>query len=232
MKAAPHTLKAFDEDLEQLRAMVSELGGRVEAAIFEAMAALVQGDTGRARNVVADARLDLAAAQVDRRAVQLIALRCPLADDLREVLAALKISDLIARIGNCAKGIARRTVHLGDGPRFEQLTSIAGMAQSVLTMMKAALDAFATRDDRAAAAIERMDDAVDAYHASIFRSLVDEMTRDPRRITAATQLLIVSQKLERAADHAVSIAALVHFAVTGDERVRPAQPPVEPGASP
>ena len=223
MRAAPHTLTAFDEDLEQLRALVSELGGRAEAALFDAMAALVQFDEGRAREVAAaDARIDTLAAEVDRRAVQLIALRSPLADDLREVLAALKIAGLIARMGDCAKNIARRTELLGAFPRFGQLTSIAGMAQAVLAMVKASLDAFSARDPRAAAAIERMDDTVDAYHACIFRSLIEEMASDPRRITAASHLLMVSQKLERTADHAVAIACHVHFLVVGSEWTRTA----------
>lgn len=216
MKSAPHTLKVFDEDLERLRALVSELGGQVEAAVFDAVAALIQGDGGRARAVTGAVRkIDALAADVDRKAVELIALRSPLADDLREVLTALKIATLAARVGGCASNIARRTALLGTRRRLAQLTSIAGMAQPVLAMVKAALDAFAARDPDAAARLAEMDDTVDAYHACIFRSLIQEMTRDPRQITAASHLLIVSQKLERTADHAVSIAGQVHFAVTG-----------------
>ena len=227
MKSAPHTLKIFDEDLELLRALVSELGGCVESAIFDAVAALVQRDEGRARAVLdSHGKIVALAAEVDRRSVQLIALRCPLADDLREVLAALKIAGSIARMGEAARSIARRTELLGTGPRFDQLTSIAGMAQPVLAMVKAALDAFVARDSGAAPRLAEMDDTVDAYNACIFRSLIEEMMRDPRRITAATHLLIVSQKLERTADHAVSIAGQVHFAATGEPWTAP--PPSPP----
>lgn len=216
MRSAPHTLKVFDDDLDRLRALVSELGGHVEAAVFDAVAALIQADDGRASAVITGAaKMDALAADVDQRAVELIALRSPLADDLRDVLAALKIATLAARVGGCATSIARRTSMLGHGRRLTQLTSIAGMAQPVLAMVKAALDAFAARDEHAAARLAEMDDTVDAYHACIFRSLIQEMTRDPRQITPASHLLIVSQKLERAADHAVSIACQVHFAVTG-----------------
>ena len=213
MTAAPHTLSVFDDELEQLRALVCEMGGRVEAAVGEAVGALVGLDEARAATVVAgDARIDALAARIEVEAVQLIALRAPLADDLREVLAAFKIADLIARIGDCAKNIAHRADLAGDCRGSAPLKSLVNMKDAALAMVKGALDAFTARDPAAAERIAAMDDAVDRYHACISRALVELMAEDPRHIATATQLLFVSQKLERVGDHAVGIAKMVRFA--------------------
>lgn len=213
MKAAPHTLSVFDDDLDRLRASVCEMGGRVEAAVADAVAALVQGDPDRARRVIADDfKVDALAAGIERTAVHLIALRSPLADDLRDVLAAFKIAGLIARMGDCAKNIAHRVETIGDARALAQLTSLGTMANEVGAMLKATLDAFARRDGAAAARVAAMDDAVDSWRASISRSLIDHMARDSRSIAAATDLLFAVQKLERIGDHAVGIAEMVGFA--------------------
>lgn len=217
VRAAPHTVTVFDDELEQLRALVCEMGGRVEAAVGEALGALVDLDEPRARAVVAgDARIDALAARIELEAVQLIALRAPLADDLREVLAAFKIAGLIARMGDCAKNIAHRAALAGDCRGIGALKSLVNMKDSALTMLKGALDAFTARDPAAAGRIAGMDDAVDSYHASITRALVALMAEDPRHIGAAAQLLFVSQKLERVGDHAVGIAEMVRFAAGTD----------------
>jgi phosphate transport system protein len=213
LKAAPHTLSVFDDDLDRLRASVCEMGGRVEAAVADAVTALVQGDPERARRVIEDDRkVDALAAQIERTAVNLIALRSPLADDLRDVLAAFKIAGLVARIGDCAKNIAHRTKDIGDARGLPQLASLGTMEHEVSAMLKAALDAFARRDGEAAAKVAAMDDTVDTWRAAITRSLIEHMTRDSRSIQAATHLLFAAQKLERVGDHAVGIAEMVGFA--------------------
>jgi len=204
------------DGLEELRAMVCESAARVEAAVFNAVAALVQADGEKARSIVAaDTRIEDIAAAVDHSAVHLIALHRPLANDLREVLATFKISGVLVRMSDCARNIARRTQLLSSGRRLDQVTMIAGMAQAVLQMMKTSLDAFSGRDLDAAAVVRQMDCTVDNYYESIFNSLVDEMAKDPQRITAATHLLVVAQKLERTGDHAVAISRLVEFALAG-----------------
>jgi len=212
-KAAPHTLTVFDDDLDRLRADVCEMGGRAEAAVADAVRALVQGDVERAAKVIAgDARIDAFAAAIERTSIHLIALRNPLADDLREVLAAFKIAGLIARMGDCAANIARRVDDIGDCRGLAQLSSLAAMAEEVGAMVKAALDAFARRDGPAATRIEAMDDAVDRYLASISRGLIDHMAADSRSIRRGTDLMFAAQKLERIGDHAVGIAETIRFA--------------------
>jgi len=218
VRAAPHTLSVFDDDLDRLRADVCEMGGRVEAAVGDAVLALVQGDTRLAALVVLDdLKVDALAAGIERTTVRLIALRSPLADDLREVLAAFKIAGLIARMGDCAKNIAHRADAIGDCRGIAQLRTIAAMGVEVAAMVKAALDAFAHRDGVAAAQVEAMDDAVDRYRACISRELIALMAADPRTIGAAIQLLFTAQKLERIGDHAVGVAAMVRFAAGGEE---------------
>ncbi len=213
MRAAPHTLTVFDEELEQLRALVCEMGGRVEAAVGGAVAALVQGDPARAAGVVADdARIDAQAAEVERTAVHLIALRSPLADDLREVMAAFKIAGLLARMGDCAKNVAHQVEAIGDCRALAQLKTLAAMGGEAAAMVKAALDAFAHRDAAAAARVAALDDAVDRYRSCISQGLIALMAEDSRRITAATHLMVAAQKLERIGDHAVGIAEMVRFA--------------------
>jgi len=217
LRAAPHTLSVFDDDLDRLRASVCEMGGRVEAAVTDAVAALVQGDPDRALRVIGDDRkVDALAAEIERTAVHLIALRSPLADDLRDVLAAFKIAGLIARMGDCAKNIAHRTQDIGPVRGLSELANLGTMAKEVGAMMKVAFDAFARRDGAAAARVADMDDVVDRWRTSITRGLIDAMTRDSRSITAATHLLFAAQKLERIGDHAVGIAEMVGFAAGAD----------------
>lgn len=216
MEASPHTLKAFDDDLNQLRALICELGGYVEQGIANAVAAIVQSDTDRAASVLANhARIAALVSCIEREAMQLVALRAPLADDLREVLSAFKIVNLIARMGDCAANIARRALLLAAARPIAEIRTIATLGGAVVAMAKAALDAHAVRDPKAAARVVAMDDEVDALHAGLFRALVDHMTRHPDTITAGSHLIVVAQKLERAADHAVSIASSVHYAATG-----------------
>ena len=215
MQAVPHTVKAFDDDLDRLRALVCELGGRAEAAVADAVAALVNADPGRGEAVLAgQERVEALVARIERETVQMIALRSPLADDLREVLAAFRIVTLIGRMADNAANIARRALSLGEF-RAEQMRTIAAMGEAVTAMVKAALDAYATRDPAAAARVTAMDDTVDAFHCGLFTSLVQLMTRQPETITAASHLLIVSQKLERVADHATTIGSIVQYVATG-----------------
>lgn len=216
METNLHTLKAFDEDLDRLRALVCELGGRAEACLSGAVRALVGSDTQRAEAVLADHRRTAELAfRAEREGVQMIALRAPLADDLREVLSAFKISGLIARMNDCAVNVARRSM-LIDGVRaIPEMRAVQTLGETVAAMVKGALDAYSRRDAAAAAGIVAMDDEADSLQSGLFRALVDHMTRYPETITAASHLLIAVQKLERAADHAAAVAGIVHYAATG-----------------
>ena len=212
-----HTLKAFDEDLDRLRALISEMGGLAEHAISEAMRCLVQRDVDGAQRVVAeDKKLDILEIETERRAVQLIALRAPMAGDLRDVVAALKISGVVERIGDYAKNIAKRVPLLENVAKIEPLSLLPEMARIAAGMVHDVLDAFVERDAAAAVHVCERDDAVDDFYDSIFRTLLTHMMENPHNIGQSAHLLFVAKNLERIGDHATNIAEMVYYAATGD----------------
>jgi phosphate transport system protein len=214
--ASGHTLKAFDDDLNQLRASIAEMGGLAEAAIADAMRALAARDSDGARQVVEDdKRIDAMEAEIERLAVQIIALRAPMADDLREVVAALKIVGVVERIGDYAKNIAKRVPAIEDSANLRPLSLLPEMARIVSEMVRSALDAFVARDSARAESVCERDRAVDDFYNSIFRTLLTFMMESPNNITPATHLLFVAKNLERIGDHATNIAEMVYFAATG-----------------
>jgi phosphate transport system protein len=216
MATTGHTVKAFDEELDQLRATICEMGGLAEAAIRESMEALVRRDTEAAKAVVErDRRIDALEAEVERRAVQIIALRAPMADDLRDVVAALKIAGVVERIGDYAKNIAKRVASVEDS-KIRPLSLLPEMARIAGEMVQNVLDAFAARDPEKAAQVCERDAAVDDFYNSIFRALLTHMMENPHNITPATHLLFVAKNLERIGDHATNVAEMVYFAATGE----------------
>jgi phosphate transport system protein len=212
-----HTLKAFDEDLDRLRALISEMGGLAEHAISEAMRCLIQRDVDAAQRVVADdKKLDILEIETERRAVQLIALRAPMASDLRDVVAALKISGVVERIGDYAKNIAKRVPLLENMGKIEPLSLLPEMARIAAEMVHDVLDAFVERDAAAAVRVCERDEAVDDFYDSIFRTLLTHMMENPHNIGQSAHLLFVAKNLERIGDHATNIAEMVYYAATGD----------------
>ena len=211
-----HTVKAFDEDITRLRGLIAEMGGLAEVSIEEAMDALVKGNVDIARQVIErDKRIDALEMAVDRLAIRILALRAPMADDLREVIASLKIAGVIERIGDYAKNIAKRVGHIEGRKRFEPLTLLPAMAEIASEMVHDVLTAYAARDAVAAEEIISRDTRVDAFYDSIFRNLVSYMVENPATISTAAQLLFVARNLERIGDHATNIAEQVHYTVTG-----------------
>ena len=213
---AEHTVKAFDEDITRLRGLIAEMGGLAEVAIQEAMQALVTGDEELAAGVVErDLKLDRLESEVDELAVRVIALRAPMADDLREIIAALKIAGVVERIGDYAKNIAKRVGRIEGRNRFEPLTLIPAMGDVCVEMVHDVLTAFAARDPVMAREVIATDDKVDAFYDSIFRNLVSYMVENPATISSAAQLLFVARNIERIGDHATNVAEMVHYAATG-----------------
>ena len=211
-----HTVKAFDEDITRLRGLIAEMGGLAEVSVNEAMDALVRGQEDLARTVIQrDKRIDEMEMEVDRLAIRILALRAPMADDLREVIASLKIAGVIERIGDYAKNIAKRVGHIEGRARFEPLTLLPAMAEVASEMVHDVLTAYAARDAEAAREIVLRDAKVDAFYDSIFRNLVSHMVENPTSITTAAQLLFVARNIERIGDHATNIAEQVYYAATG-----------------
>ncbi len=213
---AEHTVKAFDEDITRLRGLIAEMGGLAEVAIAESLDALVRGDEELAEKVVSrDKRIDALETEVDKLAVRIIALRAPMADDLREVIAALKIGGVLERIGDYSKNIAKRVGMIEGRGRFEPLTLLPTMGELAGEMVHDVLTAYAARDPDLAREVIATDAKVDAFYNSIFRNLVSYMVENPSTISSAAQLLFVARNIERIGDHATNVAEMVHFAATG-----------------
>ena len=213
---AEHTVKAFDEDITRLRGLIAEMGGLAELAIEEAMRALVSGDEGLGAEVVArDRKIDALENEVDAMAVRTLALRAPMADDLREIIAALKIGGILERVGDYSKNIAKRVGRIEGRSRFEPLTLIPAMGELAAEMVHDVLTAYAARDPELAREVIERDAKVDAFYDSIFRNLVSFMVENPATISSAAELLFIARNLERIGDHATNIAEMVHYSAVG-----------------
>ena len=230
---AGHTLKAFDEDLDRLRALISQMGGLAEHAIRESMRCLVQRDLeGALRIVENDKKLDALEAETERRAIQILALRAPMAGDLGDVVAALKISSVVERIGDYAKNIAKRVPLLENSAAVEPLSLLPEMARIATEMVHDVLTAFVERDADAAVRVCERDHAVDDFYNSIFRTLLTFMMENPHNISQSAHLLFVAKNIERVGDHATNIAEMVYYAATGQhmvERTRGGSPTDQDG---
>ena len=215
-----HTLTAFDEDIGQLRALISQMGGLAENAIYESMRCLTHRDYEAALQVVADdKKIDLLETEAEGRIVQLIALRAPMADDLREAVAALKIVSIVERIGDYAKNIAKRVPVLEGGGQIESMSLLTEMGRIAAEMVHDVLDAYVERDAEKARGVCDRDRAVDDFYDSIFRALLTFMMEDPAEISRSAHLLFVAKNIERIGDHATNIAEMVYFAATGERLI-------------
>ena len=216
MATTGHTIKAFDDDLERLHAIISQMGGLAEHNIRESMRCLTQRDLDGAKAIVeADKQIDALEVEAEKRAVQLIALRAPMAGDLRDVVAALKISSVVERIGDYAKNIAKRVPMLDDVGDIEPLSLLPEMARIATEMVHDVLTAFVNHDAEAALRVIDRDQAVDDFYNSIFRTLLTFMMENPHNIGQSTHLLFIAKNVERVGDHATNIAEMVYYAATG-----------------
>ncbi len=214
--AEQHTVKAFDTEIGRLRGLISEMGGLAETAIADAIDALIRHDEDLARKVVAsDSKIDALEAEVDDLAIRIIALRSPMANDLRDVVAALKIGGVVERIGDYAKNIAKRVQAVEVRSKIEPLTLIPAMAEIAQSMVRDVLNAYAARDEHLAINVIERDEKLDNFYNSLFRNLVTHMMENPATISSAAQLLFVARNLERIGDHATNVAEMVHYAATG-----------------
>ena len=214
-----HTLRAYDEELETLTAELSRMGGLAEVEVGDSIRAIARRDVALAQAVIGrDARLDEIEVDIERRAIRLIALRQPVADDLRRTVSALKISMNLERCGDLAKNIAKRALVIAESEPITPLTrSIERMGELVSGRLKDVLDAFAARDLERARSVWQRDNEVDEHYESIFRELLTYMMADPRTIASCAHLLFVGKNLERIGDHATNIAEIIIYEITGEQ---------------
>ena len=224
--ASDHIVKSFDDQLKRLENLIAEMGGLAEVQLAGAIEAMGKRDLERAASVTAaDQRIDDLESLVDQEAIALLALRQPMAKDLREIVGALKAASMLERIGDYAKNVAKRTAALVEMQPVPSAQTVVRLGVLAQEMIKDVLDAYIARDADKADLVRQRDKELDALYTSIFRELLTYMMEDPRSITACTHLLFIAKNIERIGDHATNIAEVVGFLVYG--RTPAAQRPKE-----
>lgn len=212
-----HIVTAFSAELEQLSASILRMGGLVEAMLLEASEATAAGDGARADLVVErDKQVDQLQAGIEKTITQIIARRQPLARDLRAVLAALKISNELERVGDLSKNIAKRAHAVSQIARPSIFKGTTRMSAAVATQLASVLDAYRNQDAALAMTVWDGDDNIDRLYNGYFREVLEHMVEDPMMIGDGAHILFIAKNLERIGDHATNIAELVYFFVTGE----------------
>ncbi len=211
MNQVPH----FQEELDQLKARLLEMGGLAEDRVRSAVRALVERDRALVEKVLAgDGPINALHIELDGRCVKLLALHQPMAVDLRVILSAVKINTDLERVGDLAINIAEAALRYLESPPVKELIDIPRMAEIAHGMLRDALDAFVRRDTLLAQRVLDADDGLDALKTQVFRELLTYMLQDQTKIEPALDLILMSRHLERIGDHATNVAEDVIFMVS------------------
>jgi phosphate transport system protein len=223
--AQQHIVTSFEDDLQGLARSIAEMGGRAEQLVERSIQALLHSDPDLAHHVIeADRKVDELDRGIEERAILVIARRQPMAQDLRETIAAIRISSDLERIGDLGKNIARRTLAIGSQTFSNNVrVGVEHLAELALRQVKKSLDAYATRDLAKAQEVCARDDEIDAIYNSLFRQLLTYMMEDARNISMCTHLLFCAKNIERIGDHATNIAETIHYLITGEQWDEPRQ---------
>lgn len=217
MVQSSHIRSAFDQDLEGVKAQVAKMGGLVEKALLSAAEALDTRDVALAKQVRRDdAAIDALEEMIQSECARIIALRTPIASDLRTVLTVMRLAGGLERAGDYAKNLAKRTVVLAEMPQIDgSSAAVKRMTRSVVAMLSKALNAYFSEDAALAEEVRQSDVEVDQMYNSLFREFLTHMMEDPRNITACMHLHFIAKNIERVGDHATGIAEQVIYLVTG-----------------
>ena len=218
MSGAPeHVVKSYDQELKRLRNMMTQMGGIVETQVALAADAIMLRDAASAtRAVEEDPKVDALEREVETFVIRLLALRQPVAGDLRQIVAALKITGDLERIGDYAANVAKRSIVLSQFSLPYSLAGLANMARMVQGQLKSIIDALGDNDAEKAVEVWRSDQVINDIYNAIFRELITYMMEDPRNITPCTHLLFIAKNLERIGDHATNVAENLYYAVKGE----------------
>jgi phosphate transport system protein len=215
--AAEHIVRSFEVELNRLRGMLSEMGGLVEEQVASACSSVIEQDTDTAaRAVETDPRVDQMEYEIEQFAIRLLALRQPMAQDLRLIVAAFKISGDLERIGDYAANVGKRSIVLEQFRLPSTLTGLENMSRLVQENLKTVMDAVGESDADKALEVWNSDERIDDIYNALFRELVTYMMEDPRNITPCTHLLFIAKNLERIGDHATNIAENLYYTVKGE----------------
>lgn len=213
---AEHTVKSYDEELKRLNSAIARMGGLAESQIASAIQAMSRRDSELAAEIVRnDEKVDQLEREIDDMAVRLLALRQPMALDLRNIVSALRVASDLERIADYAANVAKRSIALNQVAPVRPVGAIPRMGRVVQEMIKDVLDAFVNRDVQKAIGVWTRDEELDEMHSSLFRELLTYMMEDSRNITPATHVLFIAKNIERMGDHATNIAETIHFLVVG-----------------
>lgn len=213
MPESKHIVRAYDAELQQLNELIGRMGGLAEAQIDNAIRAVVDHDMELASEVSkSDVRVDRMEAEINALALRLLALRQPMAIDLRYILSALRIASDLERIADHAENMCRRIRELGEAPG-PSVSGIQRLGKLVLAMLKDVLDASLEGDIEKAVDVWLRDREVDELYGSLFREYLTYMMENPRNIGACTSLLFVAKNVERMGDHVTNIAETIYFRV-------------------
>lgn len=212
-----HIVSAFDAELKEIGRKVVEMGGQAERLIADSVGALIRRDAAAAQRVILlDAAVDQLQHGIEERSILVIAKRQPMASDLRELVAAIRIANDLERIGDLAKNIGKRVLAIeGEYHPQKLVRGVEHMSDLVLEQIKEVLDAYAGKDAQKAVGVWHRDSSVDTMYTSLFRELLTYMMEDPRNISVCTHLLFCAKNIERIGDHATNIAETVYYMVTG-----------------
>ncbi|MEP9349861.1 phosphate signaling complex protein PhoU [Xanthobacter sp. KR7-225] len=212
-----HTVSSFDVELKELGRKVVEMGGQAERLVADGVTSLIRRDTALAQRVVLlDAACDQMQREIEEKAVLVIAKRQPVAGDLREVVATIRIANDLERIGDLAKNVAKRVIAIeGEYHPAKLVRGVEHISDLVLEQLKEVLDAYAGQNETKALEVWGRDGAIDTMYTSLFRELLTYMMEDPRNISVCTHLLFCAKNIERIGDHATNIAEIVYYMVTG-----------------
>jgi phosphate transport system protein len=217
MNETGHIVSSFDDDLQEIRNAIIEMGGLAESQLEAAIRALVDRNSDLAQKTIeADVEIDELEKSIDAMAVRLLALRNPVADDLRRVISALKIASLLERVADYSANLAKRAIALNMAPAQRPASTIPRMGELVRHMIDDTLTAYAQNDVELAYDVWRRDQEVDQLYNSMFRELLTYMMEDPRSITSCTHMLFMAKNIERIGDHMTNIAEIVIYKITGN----------------
>ena len=216
--SSDHIVKSYDDELHRLTDEIGRMGELARTELASAIQAVIERDSALAERIVgSDAEVDRLEHDVGHDVVRLLALRQPMAGDLREVLAALRISSDIERIGDYAANVAKRALALNQIERVQPVASLPRLGQVADRLLTDVLLAYRERDADRALVVWARDEELDALYTSMFRELLTYMMEDPRNITACTHLLFMAKNIERIGDHATNIAENIYFIVHGSD---------------
>lgn len=211
-----HIVKSYDDQLKALNDALSRMGGLAEAQFAGAVEALTNRDSDLAARIMNDDyKVDACEDFINEQTVRVLALRAPVADDLRTVIAALKAAGDLERIGDHAANCAKRAMVINQMQPVAPMRSLARMGRMVSELLKESLDAYLSHNAERAIAVRMRDQEVDDLYSSLFREILTYMVEDPRTITACSHMMFIAKNIERVGDHATNIAEMTHFLVTG-----------------